>query len=563
MCLLAAMFVVNHRSQNREAEWKRMCATCAPYIYCIFFALAGQYAAAISVDTPEYIRRLWPMALASHSPAHCLQGASVNFSAVIESQFVGPVMLVCFRLVAIAFGTFIAGLADRPRPRMRVQHVSWMNYITQAGVALSFAQEVLDEPSLPLYMRNYIYTLVVASVFINQLIGPPLFKIALRLSGEAFMDRIGGAQLVVVEGQAPHIEVKTLSWETRAGVGSSHVAQVSRVETSRRVVRKLTPDYLHCQLGDGIVSRNERTGATQKFAFLSMLEDDTENFDACRLMRDVYGVKRTIVHVSDRSRSQKRFDEIGAIIVDEQSLVVGSLDQFLSSAQAAELLLHRDPSCHVICAAVGMEVAGLHINQLKLPRDVQIAKLVRQDADETEAIVPTPFTKVQYEDQLTLCGTPSSIAKVTAIVKGRIKMVNVGGKERRMRRRRGAAAGACSWSAHHGYSSSRRPRISWGSTGSTESLYDNLGIHYRASLSDEEEVIKRPTSRIVPVNASSHGFPSSSPLARRFSSSSTTSSTVSVSSSLSLQGWWCLGRRILRAPWHALRYSPSVTVTAS
>mmetsp|Transcript_5138 Transcript_5138/g.15673 ORF Transcript_5138/g.15673 Transcript_5138/m.15673 type:complete len:505 (+) Transcript_5138:1870-3384(+) len=504
------MFVVNHRSQNREAEWKRMCATCAPYIYCIFFALAGQYAAAISVDTPEYIRRLWPMALASHSPAHCLQGASVNFSAVIESQFVGPVMLVCFRLVAIAFGTFIAGLADRPRPRMRVQHVSWMNYITQAGVALSFAQEVLDEPSLPLYMRNYIYTLVVASVFINQLIGPPLFKIALRLSGEAFMDRIGGAQLVVVEGQAPHIEVKTLSWETRAGVGSSHVAQVSRVETSRRVVRKLTPDYLHCQLGDGIVSRNERTGATQKFAFLSMLEDDTENFDACRLMRDVYGVKRTIVHVSDRSRSQKRFDEIGAIIVDEQSLVVGSLDQFLSSAQAAELLLHRDPSCHVI-----------------------------------------------------LCGTPSSIAKVTAIVKGRIKMVNVGGKERRMRRRRGAAAGACSWSAHHGYSSSRRPRISWGSTGSTESLYDNLGIHYRASLSDEEEVIKRPTSRIVPVNASSHGFPSSSPLARRFSSSSTTSSTVSVSSSLSLQGWWCLGRRILRAPWHALRYSPSVTVTAS
>jgi len=35
------MFVVNHREQKREAQWKRMCAVCAPYIYCVFFALAG------------------------------------------------------------------------------------------------------------------------------------------------------------------------------------------------------------------------------------------------------------------------------------------------------------------------------------------------------------------------------------------------------------------------------------------------------------------------------------------------------------------------------------------
>ncbi len=67
-----------------------------------------------------------------------------------------------------------------------------------------------------------------------------------------------------------------------------------------------------------------------------MLEDDATNFEACQLMRTLYGVERTIMHQVDRSRQQERFTEVGAVVVNESSLVVGSLDQFLSSARAAE-----------------------------------------------------------------------------------------------------------------------------------------------------------------------------------------------------------------------------------
>lgn len=191
---------------------------------------------------------------------------------------------------------------------------------------------MLDDPTLPLYMRNYIYTLVVASVFINQLIGPPLFKIAIRHSGEAFADRIGGARLVAVAGDASQIEVKTLSWERRMGPGGSHVAQVVRVESFMRWCES-------CRKSSCSRSWARPTaagGAAGPSPSVLMLEDDAANFEACQLMRTLYGVERTILHQVDRSRQPERFTEVGAVVVNESSLVVGSLDQFLSSARAAE-----------------------------------------------------------------------------------------------------------------------------------------------------------------------------------------------------------------------------------
>ena len=69
------------------------------------------------------------------------------------------------------------------------------------------------------------------------MIGPPFFKIALRLSGEAYIDRIGGAQLLTIEGQAPQIQMKKVAWEVRAGPRGSRVAQVVPGRTQARLER--------------------------------------------------------------------------------------------------------------------------------------------------------------------------------------------------------------------------------------------------------------------------------------------------------------------------------------
>jgi len=59
------------------------------------------------------------------------------------------------------------------------------------------------------------------------------------------------------------------------------------------------------------------------------------------------------------------------------------------------------------------------------PLYLQVVKLHRQGV--ASAVVPTPFTKVQYEDVLTLCGSSCSISAVTGLKKGIISLVNTGG----------------------------------------------------------------------------------------------------------------------------------------
>jgi hypothetical protein len=316
------------------------------------------------------------------------------------------------------------------------------------------------------------------------------------------------------------------------------VAQVTRVETSRRVVRKLRKEYLQEQLGGGTAQLGRGGGKGgqpgAKFAFLAMLEDDAANFDACLLMKNTYNVTRTIVHQADASRPQQRFEDMGAVIVNDESLVVGSLDQFFSSAQAVELLLHRDNTVDVIKASVGMEAAGLYINQLRLPRDVQVIKLLRDGCAETSAIVPTPFTKVQYQDLLTLCGTPTSIAKITGILKGRINLVNVGGKARAPRRRVSQlnSVRPCVTEKGRSFRSHGSQRSARGSgrdgMSAIELSMEETGVQYLAKASEEVEAQPRPNRRVAPAYHDRSPHPSLR-LTRRPSSTSTAASSTTES----------------------------------
>ena len=53
-------------------------------------------------------------------------------------------------------------------------------------------------------------------------------------------------------------------------------------------MRKLRREFLPRQLGGGTAEPGGPGAAGTKFAFLSMLEDDDANFDACQLMNNLY-----------------------------------------------------------------------------------------------------------------------------------------------------------------------------------------------------------------------------------------------------------------------------------
>jgi len=159
-------------------------------------------------------------------------------------------------------------------------------------------------------------------------------------------------------------------------------------------------------------------GPASNHPFVCMLENDEANYDACKLMQKLYGTRRFIVQQNDPKWKQK-FNDLGGLVLDPDAIVVEPLQQFLGSAQAAPLLLHFDPKCEVVRVFVDQQTAGLSIAQCGLPKNVQVLEVRRHKS----AVVPRAYTKVQYDDELMLCGHPSSLSDVTAIKKGRIVLL--------------------------------------------------------------------------------------------------------------------------------------------
>ena len=114
-------------------------------IFVIFFSLAG---ASLNLDA---LRMTWPLAA----------------------------FLVIIRTMGIFGSTWFAGILNRDPPQHR--RIAWMAYITQAGVAIGLAQ--LAQRRFP-ELGDYLTTLVLAVITINQVVGPITFKIALKRAGE-------------------------------------------------------------------------------------------------------------------------------------------------------------------------------------------------------------------------------------------------------------------------------------------------------------------------------------------------------------------------------------------
>ncbi|KAL1530861.1 hypothetical protein AB1Y20_001755 [Prymnesium parvum] len=381
-CLVSGVVVTNFRKCKRADEFSRICKSIAPYVYCSFFTLVG---------------------------------ATIDFEAE-RLPIAG--LLGTLRVIGVIIGSYSGGaLAREPSRRTKL---SPMNYVTQAGVALGFAEEIrarASESDSWLFnygeLGDYIYTVVAMVVVCNQLIGPPLYKLALRLSGDAFIDRIGGTTLITVEGQTPQIQIKKVAWEVRAGPGGSRVAQIVPGRESTKLCRHFDEYQLPPLLGEPSANKS-----VASFPFICMLEDDQANYEACKLAQRLYGTRRCIVQQNDLHWKAK-FNELGGLVLDPDAIVVEPLQQFLGSAQSPAMVLHNDPKCEVVRVFIDQSCAGLTIAQCGLPKEVQVLEVRRMKT----AIVPRAFTKVLYDDELMLCGRPSSLADVTAIKKGRVTLL--------------------------------------------------------------------------------------------------------------------------------------------
>lgn len=114
-----------------------------------------------------------------------LTGANLHLGVIKGAIFI-TLLLVSIRMILIYLGTYVgARLANESSIAKKY---SWMGYIGQAGIALGLS--IIIEKSFPGTIGESFLSIVVATVVINELIGPVLFKYVLVKAKESNEDEL-------------------------------------------------------------------------------------------------------------------------------------------------------------------------------------------------------------------------------------------------------------------------------------------------------------------------------------------------------------------------------------
>ena len=154
ICIIGSFLVTNYSVYKND--FTRIVKELGPYVYVLFFTLTG---AMISL---EVLAAMWFITL-------------ILFGIRLLSL-----------LVAGYSGSALAG--DPPLFR----RLSWMPYVTQAGVGVGLATIIATE--YPGWGAEFA-TIMISVIVLNQIVGPPLFKWALHLVGEAHVKSDGSYEV--------------------------------------------------------------------------------------------------------------------------------------------------------------------------------------------------------------------------------------------------------------------------------------------------------------------------------------------------------------------------------
>lgn len=365
VCMIAGFTAANFSPYRTELM--KVLHDVGPSIYIIFFTLTG---ASLQLDV---IGQCWTVALA----------------------------LFIVRAVGIFGGAFSGGLLAGES--MKHNRISWMAYITQAGVSLGLAKQVTVEFA---QWGEIFTTLMIAVIVLNQIIGPPLFKWALFLAKEAHprteghvFDGIRDAVIFGLDGESLALArlLQSNQWEVKIATTqvkyAKQAAAVADIEIhSMADINLMTLNKLNVAHADSIVA---------------MLSDE-ENFRICDLILENYGTRNLIVRLNNQTHF-KRFHELGALVVEPSTAIVNLLDQFVRSPSAARLLMGLEQGRSIIEFELrNPDLQGVAIRNLHLPLDLHILSIRRNG----QLIVSVGFTLLQMGDWLTVVGSPPSLEQM-------------------------------------------------------------------------------------------------------------------------------------------------------
>ncbi len=146
----------------------------------LLFMVAGFFVQNFSNAGSKLIEAIEGASLPIYVIFFAIAGASLNLPVFLKNWFLA-LIVVGLRLLTTFGGTFIGGRLTNAGPD--INRYGWMGFVGQAGLTLGLAMIVKN--TFPEPFGTSISTLIIASIAINQIIGPILFRYAVVKVGDA------------------------------------------------------------------------------------------------------------------------------------------------------------------------------------------------------------------------------------------------------------------------------------------------------------------------------------------------------------------------------------------
>jgi Kef-type K+ transport system membrane component KefB len=146
-----------------------------PLLICM---AAGFTVQNFSKHGENFLQRMDRVSLPIYIAFFALTGAGIDLNVLRTGWLLGLTIFLV-RLASIYLGSYLSGRIAKSKPK--IYKNVWLGFITQAGVSLGLLAEVSRRlPDIGLSIQ----TILVASIIMNQLIGPIAFKFGLKKVGE-------------------------------------------------------------------------------------------------------------------------------------------------------------------------------------------------------------------------------------------------------------------------------------------------------------------------------------------------------------------------------------------
>ena len=167
----AGSFIRNNYEMNLNLE---------PLLICM---AAGFTVQNFSGYGDIFLKRMDKISIPVYVAFFTITGASINLNILRAGWILGLIIFIS-RISMIYLGSFLSTKAARAEKKIREN--SWLGFITQAGISLGLLSEVVRRfPEAGIHIQ----AILIATITLNQIIGPIGFKYGLHRAGETFLSK--------------------------------------------------------------------------------------------------------------------------------------------------------------------------------------------------------------------------------------------------------------------------------------------------------------------------------------------------------------------------------------